>query len=107
MLIFLKIPHENGIILSQRVVQANHMNSLCIRHCRSWSYIINKEISLNKIIIVDIVSFFLMGLLCGTHIGSIRATLIWDNPYGTQAEPGCTPHMDSPYKNHTYMFAGR
>ena len=34
-----------------------------------------------------------MGLLCGTHMGPIWATRIWDNPYGTHAEPGCTPHM--------------
>ena len=32
---FPEIPHENGIILSQKGVQANHMISLCIRHCRS------------------------------------------------------------------------
>ena len=30
---FLKILHENEIILSQRGVQANHLNPLWIRHC--------------------------------------------------------------------------
>ena len=66
MLIVMEIPHENGIILSQRGVQANP----CIRHCRS---IINKEISLDKYVDM-IISFFFMGLLCawepyGTHLG--------------------------------------
>ena len=26
-------------------------------------------------------------------MGPIWATRIWANPYGTHAEPGCTPHM--------------
>ena len=26
-------------------------------------------------------------------MGPIWATGIWANPYGTHAEPGCTPHM--------------
>ena len=34
MLIFLEIPYENGIILFQKGVQANHMNPLCIRWFR-------------------------------------------------------------------------
>ena len=109
MLIFLEIPHKNGIILSQRGggVQANHMNPLCIRHCRSLSCIINKEIRLNKYF--DIISFFFMGPLCCTHMGPIWANRIWDNPYGTHAETGCTPHirfhMGSPYGTHICMFS--
>ena len=64
----LEIPHENRIIMSQKGVQVNHMNPLCIRRCRSQSSIINKEISLYRY--VDIISFFLfMGLLYGTHLG--------------------------------------
>ena len=35
MLIFLEISHGNGIILSQKRVQANHMNPIRIRRCRS------------------------------------------------------------------------
>ena len=54
----------------QKWVQANHMNSLSISHCRSKSWIINKEISLYKY--VDIISIFFMGLLYGTHL---------DNPH--------------------------
>ena len=30
-------------------------------------------------------------------MGPIWATRIWDNPYGTHAEPGCTPHMGPIY----------
>ena len=41
-----------------------------------------------------------MGLLYGTHMGPIWATRIWANPYGTHAEPVCTPHMGSPYGTH-------
>ena len=44
----------------------------------------------------------------------IQATLIWDNPYGTHAEPGYTPHMGpilvahmGPIlRTHIWMFAG-
>ena len=104
MLIFLEIPHENGIILSQKRVQGNHMNALCIRHYGSYPCIVNKEISLYKD--VYIISFFFMGLLYGTHTGPIWATRIWANPYGTHAEPGCTPHIGSPYGTHIGMFAG-
>ena len=39
-------------------------------------------------------------------MGPIWATSIWANPYGTHAEPGCTPHMGSPYGTHIGMFAG-
>ena len=40
-------------------------------------------------------------------MGPILATRIWANPYGTHAEPGCTPHMGSPYYGtHIGMFAG-
>ena len=28
-------------------------------------------------------------------------------PYGTHAEPGCTPHMGGPYGTHIGMFAGQ
>ena len=45
---FSDFPHENGIVLSQNGVQANHMNPLCNRHCSSWSGIINKDLSLYK-----------------------------------------------------------
>ena len=38
----------------------------------------------------------------GTHL----ANRIWANPYGTHREPGCTPHMSSPYGIHICMFAG-
>ena len=38
-----------------------------------------------------------MGLLYGTHTGPIWATCKWAFPNGTHAEPGCTPHMGSPY----------
>ena len=51
----------------------------------------NKEISLDKY--VNIISFFFMGLLCGTHMGPIWTARIWDNPYVTHVEPGCTPNM--------------
>ena len=52
----------------------------------------NKEISLNKY--VGIISFFfLYGAVIGSNMGPIWATRIWDNPYGTHAETGCTPHM--------------
>ena len=104
MLIFLEIPNENGIILSQVGVRANHINSLCTRSCRSWSCIINKEISLYKY--VDIISFFFIGLLYGPHMGPIWATRIWANPYGTHVEPHCTPHIGRPYGTHIGMFAG-
>ena len=40
------------------------------------------------------------------YMGPICATRIWANPYGTHAEPGCTPHMGSPYGTHIGMFAG-
>ena len=40
-------------------------------------------------------------------MGPIWATRIWPNPYGTHAEPGCTPHMGSPYGTHIGMIAGR
>ena len=43
---------------------------------------------------VNIISFFFMGLLYGTHMGPILATCIWANPYGTHMEPGCTPDMN-------------
>ena len=39
-------------------------------------------------------------------MGPIWATRIWANPYGTHAEPGCTPHMGSPKRTHIGMFAG-
>ena len=39
-------------------------------------------------------------------MGPIWAICIWANPYGTHAEPGCTPHMGSPYGTHIGMFAG-
>ena len=39
-------------------------------------------------------------------MGPIWATHIWANPYGTHAEPDCTPHMGSPYGTHIGMFAG-
>ena len=39
-------------------------------------------------------------------MGPICATCIWASPYGTHAEPGCTPHMGSPYGTHIGMFAG-
>ena len=39
-------------------------------------------------------------------MGPIWATRIWANPYGTNAKPGCTPHMGSPYGTHIGMFAG-
>ena len=45
--------------------------------------------------------------LCDCYMGPIWVTRIWANPYGTHAEPGCTPHMGSPYGTHTGMFAGR
>ena len=47
-----------------------------------------------------------MGLLYGTYMGPIWVTRIWANPYGTHAEPGCTPHMGSPYGTHIGMFEG-
>ena len=47
-----------------------------------------------------------MGLVYGTHMGPIWATHIWANPCGTHAEPGCTPHMGSPYGTHIGMLAG-
>ena len=63
-----------GITTSQRGVQANHMNPLSIRHCRSLSCIINKEISLNKY--VDFISFFSYGAALwdpyGTHLGNLH-----------------------------------
>ena len=68
MLFLLEIPHENRIILSQKGVQVNHMNPLCIRRCRSQSSIINREISLYRY--VDIISFF-----------SLYGVVIWD-PFG-------------------------
>ena len=34
------------------------------------------------------------------YMGPIWATRIWANPYGTHAEPGCTPHMGSTYGTH-------
>ena len=52
------------------------------------------------------ISFFFMGLLYGTHMGPIWATRIRANPYGNHAEPGCTPHMGSPYGTHIGMFVG-
>ena len=39
-------------------------------------------------------------------MGPIWATCIWANQYGTHGEPGCTPHMGSPYGTHIGMFAG-
>ena len=105
MLIFLEIPYENGIILSQSGVQANHMNPLCIILCRSLSNIINKEKEIRLYKYVDIFSFFFMGLLFWTHMGPIWATHIWASPYGTHMEPGCTSHMGSPYRTHICMFA--
>ena len=39
-------------------------------------------------------------------MGPIWAIHIWANPFGTHAEPGCTPHMGSPYGTHIGMFAG-
>ena len=30
---------------------------------------------------------------------------IWDSPYGTHAEPSCTPHMGGPYGTRICMFA--
>ena len=54
-----------------------------------------------------VISFFFMGLLYETHMGPIWATCIWANPYGTHAEPGCTPHMGSQYGTHIGMFAGK
>ena len=39
-------------------------------------------------------------------MGPIWATCIWANPYGTHVEPGCTPHMGSPFGTHIGMFAG-
>ena len=39
-------------------------------------------------------------------MGIIWATRIWANLYWTHAEPGCTPHMGSPYGTHIGMFAG-
>ena len=39
-------------------------------------------------------------------MGPIWATRIWAYPYGTHAEPGCTPHMRSSYGTHIGMFAG-
>ena len=44
--------------------------------------------------------------LWGCYMGPIWATHIWAYPYGTHAEPGCTPHMGSPYGTHIGMFAG-
>ena len=38
-------------------------------------------------------------------MGPIWATRIWDSPYRTHAEPGCTPHMGSPYGSPICMFA--
>ena len=70
MLILPEIPHKDGIILSQLGIQANHMNPLCIRNCRSKPCIINKEISLYKDDYT--ISFFLYG------------TVIWD-PSGQPA----------------------
>ena len=43
--------------------------------------------------------------LWGCYEGPIWATHIWYNPYGTHAEPGCTPHMGRPYGTHICMFA--
>ena len=45
-----------------------------------------------------------MGLLNGSHMRPIWKTHIWDNPYGTHAEPGCTPHMGSSYGTPIGMF---
>ena len=47
-----------------------------------------------------------MGLVYETHTGPIWATRIWANPYGTHAEPGCTPHIGNPYGTHIGMFVG-
>ena len=66
MVIFEEIPHDNGIILSQKEVQAKYMNPLCIHHCRSKLCLINLAISLYKH--ADIISFFFMGLLYGAHM---------------------------------------
>ena len=76
---FLEIPHENEIILSQKVFQANHMN---------------------------IISFFCMGLLYVTHMEPIRATRIWANSYWSHMKPGCTPHMGPIMEAHIGMFDG-
>ena len=90
MLILLEIPHKNGIILSQKRVQANYMNP-SVSATVEASQALNKE----KSLYIDdfIISFFFMGLFYGTHMGPIWATRIWANPYGTHAERGCTPHM--------------
>ena len=38
-------------------------------------------------------------------MGPIWADRIWANPYKTHVEPGCTPHMGSPYGILIGMFA--
>ena len=72
MLIFLKIPHENGIILSQKGVQVNHMNPPASAIVDARTCIINKEISLYRY--VDIISFLFYGAVIwypyGTHLGN-------------------------------------
>ena len=67
MLIFLEISHENGIILSQKGVQANHM-----KHSVSATVEINKE----KVYITMLISY-----LFSCYMG-----LIWDRIYNDHAQ---------------------
>ena len=87
MLILLEIPHNNGIILSQMGVQANHMNPSVSATVEARHALLTRKLVCIKMIISFLFS------LWDCYMGPIWVTGIWANPYGTHAEPSCTPHM--------------